>query len=66
MGCGGCGFELDVNDALDMTKATGTGVIGVGTWYVEISQMLQVSISSACLVYLVAKIYFLIKNKGKQ
>ena len=55
-----------MNDALDMTKATGTGVIGVGTWYVEISQMLQVSISSACLVYLVAKIYFLIKNKGKQ
>ena len=54
------------NDILDMTKAAGTGVIGVGTWYVEISQMLQLSISTACLCYLVAKIYFLVKNKGKQ
>jgi len=54
-----------VNDALDMTKATGSGVIGVGTWYVEISQILQLSISTACLCYLLAKIYFLIKNKGK-
>jgi len=55
----------DVNDALDMTKATGSGVIGVGTWYVEISQMLQLSISTACLCYLLAKIFFLFKNKGK-
>jgi hypothetical protein len=54
-----------VNDALDMTKATGSGVIGVGTWYVEISQILQLSISTACLCYLLAKIFFLFKNKGK-
>jgi len=54
-----------VNDALDMTKATGSGVIGVGTWYVEISQILQLSISTACLCYLMAKIFFLFKNKGK-
>lgn len=54
-----------MNDVLDMSKATGSGVVGVGTWYVEISQMLQLSISTACLSYLVAKIYFLFKNKGK-
>jgi len=54
-----------MNDALDMTKAGGSGVVGVGTWYVEISQMLQISISSACLCYLCGKIYFLFKNKGK-
>ena len=53
------------NDVLDMIKATGTGVVGVGTWYVEISQLLQLSISTACLCYLLAKVYFLIKNKGK-
>ena len=54
-----------MNDVLDMTKATSSGVVGVGTWYVEISQMLQLSISTACLCYLMAKIYFLVKNKGK-
>ena len=54
-----------MNAALDMTKATGSGVIGVGTWYVEISQILQLSISTACLCYLLAKIFFLFKNKGK-
>ena len=64
--CGGCGVELNVNDVLDMGKATSSGVIGVGTWYVEISQLLQLSISTACLCYLVAKIYFLVKNNGKQ
>ena len=55
-----------MNDVLDMSRATGSGVLGVGTWYVEISQLLQLSISTACLCYLVAKIYFLVKNKGKQ
>ncbi len=54
-----------MSDALDMSKATGSGVVGVGTWYVEISQLLQLSISTACLCYLCAKIYFLFKNKGK-
>tara|TARA_R110000824_G_scaffold329835_1_gene516550 strand:- start:318 stop:482 length:165 start_codon:yes stop_codon:yes gene_type:complete len=54
-----------MNDVLDMSKATGSGVLGVGTWYVEISQLLQLSISTACLCYLMAKIYFLVKNKGK-
>jgi len=55
-----------MSDVLDMSKATGSGVLGVGTWYVEISQLLQLSISTACLCYLVVKIYFLVKNKGKQ
>lgn len=54
-----------MSDILDMSKATGSGVVGVGTWYVEISQLLQLSISTACLCYLVAKIYFLIQNKGQ-
>lgn len=54
-----------MKEALDISKATGSGVLGVGTWYVEISQLLQLSISTACLCYLVAKIYFLFKNKGK-
>ena len=54
-----------MSDVLDMSKATGSGVLGVGTWYVEISQLLQLSISTACLCYLVTKIYFLVKNKGK-
>lgn len=53
------------NDVLDITKAATSGVVGVGTWYVEISQILQLSISTACLCYLVGKIYFLFKNKGK-
>lgn len=54
-----------MNDILDMAKATGAGTIGVGTWYVEISQLLQLGISTACFVYLVTKVFFLIKNKGK-
>jgi hypothetical protein len=55
-----------MNDILDMAKATGAGTIGIGTWYVEvISQLLQLGISTACFAYLVAKIFFLIKNKGK-
>tara|TARA_R110000824_G_scaffold12249_1_gene53752 strand:+ start:1395 stop:1559 length:165 start_codon:yes stop_codon:yes gene_type:complete len=54
-----------MNDILDMAKATGAGTVGVGTWYVEISQLLQLGISIACFVYLVTKVFFLIKNKGK-
>ena len=54
-----------MRDIVDMGKATGSGVVGVGTWYVEISQLLQLSVSTACLCYLVAKIYFLIQNKGQ-
>jgi len=53
------------NDVLDIAKATSSGAVGVGTWYVEISQILQLSISTACLCYLVGKVYFLFKNKGK-
>tara|TARA_R100000656_G_C3901599_1_gene118900 strand:+ start:61 stop:225 length:165 start_codon:yes stop_codon:yes gene_type:complete len=54
-----------VNDVIDMAKATGAGTVGVGAWYVEISQLLQLGISTACFIYLVAKVFFLIKNKGK-
>ena len=55
-----------MSDILDIAKATGgAGTVGVGTWYVEISQLLQLGISIACFVYLVTKVFFLIKNKGK-
>jgi len=55
-----------MNDILDIAKATGAGTVGIGTWYVEvISQLLQMGISSACLIYLVAKVIYLIKNKGR-
>ena len=53
-----------MSDILDMAKATSAGTIGVGTWYVNLSQVLQLSISIACLAYLICKVYFLIKNKG--
>jgi hypothetical protein len=54
-----------MNEAIDMAKAMGAGTSGVGVWYLHLSQILQISISVACLVYLVAKIVFLIRNKGK-
>ena len=55
-----------MSDILDIAKATGAGTIGIGTWYVEvISQLLQLGISTACFVYLITKVFFLIKNKGK-
>jgi hypothetical protein len=54
-----------MNDALDMAKATGVGGGGVAVWYVELSQIIQISISFTCLVYLVMKCVFLIKNKGR-
>ena len=54
-----------MNEVIDMAKAAGAGTSGVGVWYLHLSQMLQISISTACLVYLVAKIVFLISNKGK-
>ena len=53
------------NDVADIVKAAGAGGGGVGVHYVELSQLLPSWISAACIVYLVAKIYFLIKNKGK-
>ena len=53
------------NDVADIVKAAGAGGGGVGVYYVELSQLLQICISAACLVYLVAKIYFLIKNNSK-
>ena len=54
-----------MNDVVDMAKAAGAGTVGVGAWYFEISQLLQLGISATCLVYLVAKVFFLIKNKGR-
>ena len=54
-----------MNEAIDMAKAMGAGTSGVGVWYLHLSQILQISISTACLIYLVAKIFFLIRNKGK-
>jgi|TARA_R110000824_G_scaffold122348_2_gene279347 hypothetical protein len=53
-----------VSDIIDMAKATSAGTVGVGTWYINLSQILQLSISVACLAYLIFKVYYLIKNKG--
>ena len=50
---------------IDMAKAAGAGTSGVGVWDLHLSQILQISISVACLIYLVTKIVFLIRNKGK-
>jgi len=54
-----------MNEAVDMAKAMGAGTSGVGVWYLHLSQILQISISVACLIYLVTKIIFLIRNKGQ-
>ncbi len=54
-----------MNEVLDMGKGAAAGAGGVSVWYVQISQALQLSISVACLTYLICKCYFLIKNKGK-
>lgn len=53
------------NDVIEMVKASTAGTIGVGTWYINLSQVLQLSISLTCLAYLVCKIFFLVRNKGK-
>lgn len=53
-----------MNEVIDMGKSAAAGVGGVSVWYTSISQVLQLSISCACLIYLISKIYFLYKNKG--
>ena len=55
-----------MNEIVDMAKAAGAGTSGVGIWYInEISAFVQLGVSVACLIYLVLKSIFLIKNKGK-
>lgn len=53
------------SDIMDISKVGGATGLGVGSWYVEASQALQIGISLACLVYIISKIYFLFLNKGK-
>ena len=51
-------------DILDLSKVSAAGVVGVGSWYAEISQLLQIVISVATLFYIIGKCYYMIKNKN--
>jgi len=53
-----------MNEVLELGKGAAAGIGGVSVWYTSLSQILQISISLACLIYLIGKIYFLFKNKG--
>ena len=50
---------------LDDIKVLGAGGAGIGSWYLPVSQLLQVSISVATLVFIYLKIRQLIIQKGK-
>lgn len=50
-------------DILDLSKVSAAGVVGVGSWYTELSQLLQIVISVATLFYIIGKCYYMIKNK---
>lgn len=49
---------IDTNDV----QVFGAGSAGIGTWYLPLSQVLQISISFATLIFICCKIYQLIKN----
>jgi len=51
-------------DIIDLGKVSAAGVVGVGSWYTGLSQLLQISISMATLVYIIGKCYYMIKNKN--
>lgn len=53
-----------ISDIVDMGKVSTAGVVGVGSWYTELSQLIQISISITMLVYIVGKTYFMFKKKG--
>jgi len=54
-----------LTDILDMAKVSTAGVVGVGSWYTELSQVIQILISITCLVFIVGKTYYMFINKGK-
>tara|TARA_B100001250_G_scaffold387267_1_gene384486 strand:+ start:235 stop:402 length:168 start_codon:yes stop_codon:yes gene_type:complete len=49
---------IDTNDV----QVFGAGSTGIGAWYLPLSQVLQISISFATLIFICCKIYQLIKN----
>tara|TARA_R100001443_G_scaffold40555_1_gene53982 strand:- start:3300 stop:3467 length:168 start_codon:yes stop_codon:yes gene_type:complete len=51
-----------LEDFADMGKVLGAGTVGVGNWYIELSQILQISISATMLVYIIGKTYFMFKK----
>ncbi len=53
-------FGIDTNDV----QVVGAGSAGIGSYYLPLSQMLQISISVTTLVFICCKLYFLIKNKN--
>jgi hypothetical protein len=54
-----------ISDFADLGKVSTAGIVGVGNWYVELSQLLQVSISATMLVYIMGKTYYMFKGKGE-
>ena len=53
---------IDTND-LQVFSASGAGI---GSWYLPLSQGLQIGISVASLIFITLKIVQLIKNRKKQ
>ena len=51
---------IDTNDV----QVFGAGSAGIGTWYLPLSQLLQISISIATLVFIIIKIVQLVKSNG--
>jgi len=49
---------IDTNDV----QVFGAGSAGIGTWYLPVSQLLQISISIATLVFIIIKIVQLVKK----
>jgi hypothetical protein len=52
---------IDTNDL----QVVGAGGAGIGSWYLPLSQALQISISFATLIFISIKIYQLLKHGKK-
>lgn len=52
---------IDTNDV----QVVGAGGAGIGSWYLPLSQALQISISFATLIFISIKIYQLLKHGKK-
>ena len=54
-------MTIDTNDV----QVMGAGSAGIGSWYLPLSQWLQISISVATLIFILIKIWQLLANKYK-